>query len=253
MSTGVIGPPGGCRSVATIGRVEGLTALGTESARFADLVTAADLDVPVPSCPAWSARDLFVHLGRVQRFWAANVRAGDPERPDRSVGDPDAPTDGPPPDDGLSSWVRAGTASLLVALEQSDEDGPCWTWWEEPRTCGAVARHQLQEAAVHRWDAEAMLGRPSALEAELADDGVGEFLEVVAAQATTSLLGSLTLEAIDTGSRWIVGDQRGPSATVRASASDLVLLLYGRLPVSVVSVEGERRLLAAFLDAVDTE
>ncbi len=233
--------------------MEVLSALRTESARFADLVEPAGLDVPVPSCPAWSGRDLFVHLGRVQRFWAANVRAGDRERPDRSGDDPDAPTGDRPDDTGLSDWVRVGTASLLTALEQSEEDGPCWTWWEEPRTCGAVARHQVQEAAVHRWDAEAMLGRPSPLEPDLADDGVSEFLETVAAPATATLLGSLTLEAIDTGGRWIVGDQRGPSATVRASASDLVLLLYGRLPISVVSVRGERRLLGGFLEAVDTE
>jgi uncharacterized protein (TIGR03083 family) len=239
--------------VTTIERVEHLSALRSESARFADLVAAIDLDAPVPSCPAWSARDLFVHLGRVQRFWAANVRAGDPERPDRSEGDPDAPSGDLPADEDLSAWVRAGTASLLDALEQSDEDGPCWTWWEDPRTCGAVARHQVQEAAVHRWDAEVMLGRPAPLPPDLADDGVSEFLEIVAADDATTLLGSLTLEAIDTGSRWIVGDQRGPKATVRASASDLVLLLYGRLPASVVSVDGERGVLAAFLDAGDTE
>jgi uncharacterized protein (TIGR03083 family) len=235
--------------------VQGLSALRAESARFAELVAVTDLDSPVPSCPAWSARDLFVHLGRVQRFWAANVRAGDPERPDRSEGDPDDPAgyDLLPADEDLSAWVRAGTTSLLDALEQSDEDRPCWTWWEEPRTCGAVARHQVQEAAVHRWDAEVVLGRPAPLPADLADDGVSEFLEIVAAEAATTLLGSLTFEAIDTGSRWIVGDQRGPKATVRASASDLVLLLYGRLPASVVSVDGERRLLAAFLDAGDAE
>jgi hypothetical protein len=40
---------------------------------------------------------------------------------------------------------------------------------------------------------------------------------------------------------------------VRASASDLVLLLYGRLPATGVDVEGDADLLDELLDLVDTD
>jgi hypothetical protein len=40
---------------------------------------------------------------------------------------------------------------------------------------------------------------------------------------------------------------------VRASASDLVLLLYGRLPDSAVEVEGDAALLRELLDSADTD
>src|SRR5439155_1464951 len=46
---------------------------------------------------------------------------------------------------------------------------------QSPQTCGAVARHQLQEIAVHTYDAQATLGTPQPLPGEVALDGVEEF------------------------------------------------------------------------------
>src|SRR5213083_293254 len=60
----------------------------TESAAAAATIASASLDAAVPSCPDWSFSDLILHLGRVQRFWAEVVRAGDvePEFPARAPG-----------------------------------------------------------------------------------------------------------------------------------------------------------------------
>jgi uncharacterized protein (TIGR03083 family) len=149
--------------------------------------------------------------------------------------------------------MRASTELLLAALTDSSEDAPCWTWWGEPRTSGAVARHQVHGSAVHRWDAQSAVGTPSPIDAAIADDGVSEFLEVVVGQAATTLLGSVSLVSEDTGGEWIVGDQRGTRTVVRASASDLVLLLYGRLPDASVTVEGDSGLLRDLLDSADTD
>jgi uncharacterized protein (TIGR03083 family) len=189
----------------------------------------------------------------VQRFWAANVWAGDPDRPATVEGDPDRPADDQPPADELPAWMRASTALLLDALEETDADSPCWTWWGPPLTCGAVARHQVQEAAVHRWDAEHTLGRPAPIDPALAHDGVTEFLEIVVGAAADRLLGSLTLISDDGNGEWIVGDQRGTSAVVTASASDLVLVLYGRLPPAAVRIEGDPTLLQDLLALVSTD
>src|SRR3984957_17354852 len=228
-------------------------AIQTESSLAADLIVGAELDTAVPTCPDWTLRDLVVHLGRVQRFWAANVRAGDPDRPAIVEGDPDRPADHRPPDDGLSAWMRASTALLLAALAETDADSPCWTWWGPPLTCGAVARHQVQEVAVHRWDGQHALGSPAPIDAAVAHDGVAEFLEIVVGAAADRLLGSLTLVSDDGDGEWIVGDQRGAGAVVTTSASDIVLVLYGRLPPTAVRVEGNPALFQDLLDLVSTD
>ena len=51
----------------------------TESAAAAATIASASLDAKVPSCPDWTFAELLWHLGRVQRFWAEVMRAGDVE------------------------------------------------------------------------------------------------------------------------------------------------------------------------------
>jgi uncharacterized protein (TIGR03083 family) len=225
-----------------------LAAIAVESGRVAELVDQVSPESRVPSCPDWSFRELVVHLGLVQRFWGANVRARNPSEPHRSPDDP------PEAGADLAGWMRGSTAALLSALEEAGLDAPCWTWWGEPRTAGAVARHQAQEAAVHRWDAEAASGRePHPLEPAVADDGVAEFLEVMLGTAAASVPGPVTLVATDTGGRWQTGGAGGPGARVLAAASDLVLLLYRRIPRRDVYVEGDVAVLDALLAAADIQ
>ncbi len=208
---------------------------------------ADGLHANVPSTPAWTLRDLAHHVGEVQRFWAENVRGGDPATP--WGGEVAMPAD-----EALAGWLRQGTASLCDALESAGAGAPCWTWWGEPATAGAVARHQVQEVAVHSWDAEAVLASPGALREDVADDGVAEFLEIVLGSSAAALPGVVTLRATDTGGSWRVAGG-GPGrrrAEVSGTASDLVLILYRRLPVSDCIVEGDPLLVASFLSLADT-
>jgi uncharacterized protein (TIGR03083 family) len=231
---------------------EPLEVIASESARFAELAATTPADTPIPSCPEWTARDLVAHLGEVQQFWAGNVRAA---RPDQATN-----TDTEPPESSeLVEWMRASTEALLDALRQADADTPSWTWWDRPRTAGAVARHQVQEAAVHRWDAEAAVGAAGPLDAEVADDGVGEFLEIMVGHDADGLPGTVRLRSLDTGGEWSVGagDAASPgdshTATITATASDLVLLLYGRIPLDAVEVAGSRSLASGLLSILVTE
>jgi uncharacterized protein (TIGR03083 family) len=225
-------------------------AIREASARFAGSAErrgADGLDANVPSTPEWSVRDLAHHVGRVQHFWAENVRAGNPDGPW-----PGAVT--PPTDEVLAGWLRQATASLCDALEAAGPTAPCWTWWGEPATAGAVARHQVQEIAVHAWDAEAVAASPDPLRSDVADDGVAEFLEIVLGSSAEAVPGAVTFRATDTGGSWRVAGA-GPGrrqAEVSATASDLVLMLYRRLPVADCVVEGDPLLVASFLALVDT-
>jgi uncharacterized protein (TIGR03083 family) len=218
-----------------------MSQIRSECTRLAGIIDGADFDLTVPSCPDWTIRDLIVHIGEVQRFWAGNLRAQDASSPWR------APPDRPASDADLVSWMRASTDLLLSALRDVGAASPCWTWWGQPLTSGAVGRHQVQEAAVHRWDAELTLGTRAPLNEAVALDGVAEFLEVMGAAGAISLAGSVTLVATDTGSEWLAGEGTASRAVVRAAASDLVLLHYRRLPLSSADTEGDTELAESLL------
>ncbi|MFD9561843.1 maleylpyruvate isomerase N-terminal domain-containing protein [Streptomyces sp. NPDC059994] len=98
-------------------------------------------------------------------------------------GDPAAPRER----EALLAWLAASTQELLDALREAGPERGCWTWWgasQSPPTCGAVARHQLQEIAVHTYDAQLALGAAQPLPDEVALDGVEVFLSTCV--ATTS-------------------------------------------------------------------
>lgn len=208
----------------------------SESDAAAATITPAALDLRVPSCPDWSFSELIRHLGRVQRFWARTVRAGD-VAPQVPADEPGANTAGE-----LREWFRASTSDLLDALRTVDWKAPAWTWWKEDRTVGAIARHQVQEAAVHRYDAQLALGPPAPLALALADDGVDEFLWIARQMRGPQ---PIAFHATDTGNTYGAGAP--PVVTVSAPASDLVLLLYARVGADRVTVEGDRAALDAFL------
>ncbi|MFF8373212.1 maleylpyruvate isomerase family mycothiol-dependent enzyme [Streptomyces lydicus] len=214
-----------------------------------------DLDVRVPSCPDWSLRDLVEHLTQVHRFWAAAVFAGPSEKPPTVA----------PADDTLSvdplPGSAAATQELIVALRAAGPAAGCWTWWsdsEVPMTTGAVARHQVREAAVHAFDAQLAAGTPLPIPAVVALDGIAEFLGVghgtagpwphkpvrigLHAAEGESWLVDLTAS----GSR-IIDGQHETAADLHGSGSNLLLTLHGRLPLDSLRSEGDRATLENFL------
>jgi uncharacterized protein (TIGR03083 family) len=214
---------------------------------------APDVTQRVPGCPDWSLADLVAHVGAVQRFWAAAVRAADPVGPPS----PDARGDQTPRGD-LIEWSAESSGQLLAALRGAGPDSPCWAWWAAsgaPLTAGAIARHQVQEAAVHAFDAQEAAGKAEPLPGAVAVDGVAEFLTVC--------LGSLgawphrparlvfsatdgpswTVDLSPSGSRLDPPASGDPVSTVHATASDLVLALYGRIPFDNLRIDGDRSVL----------
>lgn len=235
-----------------------LALIDDRSAALREAVASAPgLDTGVPGCPRWSLRDLVTHLGEVQRFWAAAVTAGST----------DAPPAGPPepgamPDAELLSFSAASTQVLLTALRAATPEQPCWTWWgasAAPMDVGAVARHQVQEAAVHAYDAQEAAGKPGPVPGVVAVDGVAEFLTVspgtsgpwphrpavVCLHATEGPSWSLSLTP--SGAAMSHGVQDGAVATVRGPVSDLLLLLHGRIGPDRLGVDGDHTVVDQLL------
>ncbi len=244
---------GGAAGDVGFGFAQMLESIAAESRLLAEAVAGLDLEARVPTTPKWSVRDLAHHIGEVQWYWGQNVAAKDADT--RSGGDLTAF----PEDVDLLAWLGWCTYTLLGALREAGPDAPCWVWWPEPRTAGAVARHQAQEISVHRWDAEGVAGPGVAapLASALATDGVPEFMEIMVGADMSDLPGTVTLTATDTGGSWQFSgsaDVARPARTseLRATASDLVLMLYRRLPVPDTTVVGDPVLVAALLSLADT-
>src|SRR5258708_2284625 len=160
----------------TLNFADMLALIEDRSAAMRGAAAEAGFDAQVPGCPDWTVADLLAHVGRVQLFWTAVVAAGEALGPpdDESVGDSE-------PHGDLLAWSADATDRLVLELRNAGPSRLCWTWWESsgaPTNTGAVARHQVQEAAVHAFDAQQAGGRPQPIPAVVAADGVGEYLTV---------------------------------------------------------------------------
>ncbi|WP_328467340.1 maleylpyruvate isomerase family mycothiol-dependent enzyme [Actinoplanes sp. NBC_00393] len=221
------------------------------SAALRDAAAAApDRSVRVPGCPDWSLHDLVAHLGAVQRFWAVTVSLADDSAPPTVEQRPDQSPHG-----DLLEWFEESTRLLVTALRAAGPDAPSWAWWGAsgaPLTAGAVARHQVQEAAVHAFDAQEALGKPEPLPAAVAVDGVAEFLSVGLGSlgAWPHRPARVQLQAIE-GPSWTVdlsptGALADPAASgapvtrIQGTASELVLVLYRRIALDEVRIDGDR-------------
>jgi MDMPI-like protein/mycothiol maleylpyruvate isomerase-like protein len=177
----------------------------------------------------------------------------------------------------LVQWYRPGVERLAATLESTDPATPTWSWAPE-KNVGFIQRRMAQETAVHRAEADLAAGRPARIEAALAADGVDEFFEFFLADGECTEPGeSIQLLANDADASWLVtvtdggfavgsnsvtdenglgiakGSTADAGATVRGSASDLLLALWRRRDPAELDTEGDRRALERFLARADLE
>lgn len=245
---------------ATLDFADLLTLLDERSTAFRAAVAAApDLEVPVPSCPGWTLFDLAEHIGQGRRRWATIVSAGPAdERPAGTAPHESAPA--PRDRAELESWLAASVTEFDATLRAAGPDAGCWTWWgdsQSPQTAAGVARHQVQELAVHTYDAQLAVGAPQPLPEEVALDGVEEFLSTCVSTDKTWPHEPVTLGFRATeGRSWrldLSGDgaryarlgadesvEAVASAFVDVPASDIVLWDYNRIALESLEISGDR-------------
>lgn len=214
----------------------------------------------------WTLFDLVQRLGEGRQSWAATISAGPTAWAKSAVQGPAAPRER----EALPVWLAASTHQLLDALREAGPDRLL-------DVVGYVAvaadlrcrrRHQLQEFALHPYDAQVTVGAPQPLPDEVALDGVDEFLSTCC--ATTSAWphkpAAVDFHAV-AGRSWRlslsvdgaratrppafgtmpdapVGERPDAAdASARGTAGELVLVLYRRIPIDSLQLDGDRRLL----------
>jgi uncharacterized protein (TIGR03083 family) len=121
-------------------------AIASHSAGLA-VAASGNLPAAVSCCPDWTVADLVAHLTEVHWFWGTIVE----ER--LSAPPPDELRPGRAAPGDLIDTFREGAARLVRVLRAAGDEEPVWTWAPARADVGFVRRHQVQEAAVHHWDA----------------------------------------------------------------------------------------------------
>ena len=226
-----------------------LGSIERDSAGFAAAAAHAGPDKKVASCPGWTVRELVAHLHEVHDFWRTIV--------ERRLQDPsEVPEELDQPEDfaELLEAFRQGAADLVGVLRTADPSEPVWTWATQ-KDVAFVIRHQAQETAVHRWDAENAAGREFAIDPAIAADAVDEFLEFSTPSridGAAAMGGSVHTHPTDADGEWMIYERDDGSleverthgkgdAALRATASDLLLIFYRRLPIDVARSTGTAR------------
>lgn len=243
-----------------------IASLRSDSARFTDLIQLTDPTIPVPSCPGWSASDLFWHLTEVQHFWATVV--------DGLLADPKSiPELSRPNDAALADVFATQSARLIQALQRRNPADECWSWHGTGHNVGWVRRRQAHEALIHRIDAELAAGNVPSVDETLASDGVDEILTTyldagdIPNWASFVPDGTSARIAVDGGVSWtlVLGRLRGtspasgntyddpalrledvaePATVISGRAPDLDLWLWGRGPSDPLQVRGDETVVA---------
>ena len=239
-------------------------ALIEQNRLLGELLRGADWSVPVPTCPGWTLLQLLRHVGRGDR-WAAQIIA---DRVDASL-DPRLVRDGRPPADvpGAVRWLSESPLTLLAAVDAVGLDTEVSTFLG-PKAAAWWLRRRLHEATVHRADAAIALGAAYVLSAELAADGITEWLDRLASEqdvgsppslpAGTSLAlraadpqlrdTAWTVRGTPQGVRW-TGQPASADVVLSGPAVDLLLALVRRRPVedTGISLQGDTALWRSWL------
>ena len=234
---------------------EYLPVLQRTNARFDDAAAEAVLahgwSAHVPGCPDWRLPDLVRHLGEVQHFWTwvVRTRATDPStyvEPRRH------------PDDELLAWAAAQHAELESALAGADPAERVWTWAPQ-QDVAFVLRRQVHEAVVHTADVEEVLGDVRPIPARVGLDGLDEWLEVMVPAALPGgppeTAHPVVFHAVDADARrtLFAGSRPFPIAALTGTAGDLLLTVWRRLPLEVLTVDGDGLQAAAMIGLVRGE
>jgi uncharacterized protein (TIGR03083 family) len=241
-----------------------VAALRREGESLAGAAANVGMDAPVPPCPGWAVRDLLLHTGGVHR-WAATI-VGEARGAPIGLARPQDIVATPPGDAALVDWYLESHAMLVAAIVGAPEDLDCWTFMATgPGPLAFWARRQAHETAIHRVDAEAAAGRPTAVDPALAADGVDELLSGFLPRNRAlrpSAERTLRISAADAGRHWLVRVGPNPPAVtetpepvtadtaVTGDAAAVYLALWNRRPWDGLTVTGDDDLLHRWADGV---
>lgn len=238
-------------------RAEYFHQIRVESAHLED-VNPDQLDLEIAHIPGWTVGAVIGHTAWVYRYVAAVLAAPVDEPPRRST------IPEPPAGPGVLGWFADAAAEVQQALGDTEPDKPCVSF-AGPVTASWWVRRIAHETAMHRWDAYASINTAEPIDKKLARDGIAEVFDVftgtrfqfdqLAADGST-----LHLHATDVDDgEWMITlhpdraevtrEHGKADVAAKGPVSDLLLLLWGRIPPAQLQVFGDSSLLDRWQDS----
>jgi uncharacterized protein (TIGR03083 family) len=221
-----------------------------EGATLGD-AAARDPNASVPAAPGWDTTELLRHLGLIHARTSVILRTGTLERPSRKNGL--LPVT---PDDGILDWYLVTLGELVADLRAVDDpDRPVWSFSPDHARAGFWPRRMAHETTIHRVDGEQAVRRSvGPIDPALAVDGIDEVLTVfvpsLGAARSPGDGRTVHLHATDIDGEWVIRFEDGDvvvepghlkgDAAVRGPADELLLWLWGRVPLDGLEVFGAR-------------
>lgn len=224
-------------------QIDHIEVLAAEGAALMSAVAQGPLDAPVAACPGWAVLDVARHLGTTWRRGTQVVR----ERR-QTPGEFDPEPGSLAPDEAFA-WLEGGLVPLLDALRSCPPETPVWGFGLKPRTAAFWRRRMAIETVIHRVDAELAIGVLAPVDAAVAADGVGEFVDVLLPRQYYSKQippGQLVVTVTDTGDVFSHGDPAAGVATITGPAQPLLLQLWDRATSADVQKGGSAEILAGW-------
>jgi uncharacterized protein (TIGR03083 family) len=162
------------------------------------------------------------------------------------------------PDEELLGYLAAQNAELETVLAGADPAARVWTWAPQ-QDVAFVLRRQAQEATVHTADVEQVLGDVRPIPADVGLDGLDEWLDVMVPGALPNGppegAHPVVLHAVDADAERTLfpGSRPFPVAALTGTAGDLLLAVWRRVPLEVLTVDGDPMQAAAMIDLVRLE
>jgi len=231
-----------------------LKILRREGDAFADSIAVA-MNTPIASCDPWVGADLLWHMVEVHYSWKFIAKT-------HLMNPTDYVARSKPADENLLSEYQAGLDELLSVLASLDPARSCWTW-AGIHDVAWVIRRMTHETAVHAWDAHCAAGITAEIDAELASDGIDEYVHVMLVsnmrEEEGPLSGSVHIHCTDVAGEWLIiptetsevivtREHAKGDCAIRGAASQLLLALWRRTPMSSLEVIGDSDVAAQFLN-----
>jgi uncharacterized protein (TIGR03083 family) len=210
--------------------------LRTEGRALLAAARTAGLDAPIEHCPGWDMQRLVSHTAKVFQRTAVVVEEGLMEPPANDRFTQFAK------DEAIFDQFAEVLDDLVDTLGNAVPNAPSWNFTGEDLTNAFWVRRMVNEAAVHRWDAQHAAGSTEGFAPELAasfhfhcTDTEGEWLTTFTA-----------------GSPVTIREHAKGQLAVRGPASSLCLWAWNRLPASDGELEalGDTDLLEAWASVV---